>query len=60
MGNETDEARPKVVPRLTDAMLDTPAEVERLEAGLRWLQATTTDEQTKDDISRLLRGKSLP
>ena len=48
-------------PRLTDGMIDTPAEVERLEAALRWIGANCEDAETvRDNVSRALRGKSVP
>lgn len=48
-------------PRLTDEMIDTPAEVERLEAALRYIGANCEDVETvRDLVSRALRGKSVP
>lgn len=49
------------VPRLTDADLDTERETQRLEAALRWIGNNCEDpEMVRHNISRALRGKSLP
>lgn len=48
-------------PSLKDADLDTPAEVRRLEAALRWISENCEDpEMVRHNISRALRGKSVP
>lgn len=49
------------VPRLTDDMLGTEREIERLEACLRYIGRNCEDPDTVRDLcSRALRGKSLP
>lgn len=56
-----DIRRQTVVPRLTDDMIGTEREVERLEAALRWIGANCVDGETvRDNVSRALRGKSVP
>lgn len=48
-------------PRLRDEQLGTQAEVERLEAALRYIGANCEDpESVRDHVSRALRGKSVP
>jgi len=53
-------SRLDIVPKLTDDMLGTQAEVDRLEDALRWISAHCEDETVRDHVSRALRGKSLP
>lgn len=49
------------VPRLEGEDIGTEAEVERLEACLRWLARNCEDpEMVRHNISRALRGKSVP
>lgn len=49
------------VAKLTDDMLDTPAEIRRLEDALRWISENCEDpEMVRHNISRALRGKSVP
>ena len=49
------------VPKLTDDMLGTEREVERLENVLRYIGANCEDPETvRDNVSRALRGKSVP
>ena len=58
--NDLGEATPSV-PRLTDDMLGTEREIQRLEACLRYIGRNCEDPETVRDLcSRALRGKSLP
>lgn len=58
--NMADDTSPPV-PRLTDDMLGTEREIERLEGCLRYIARNCEDPDTVRDLcSRALRGKSLP
>lgn len=49
------------VPRLREGEMGTEAEIDRLESALRWIwQNCTSIESVHDNISRALRGKSVP